>query len=87
LPKSLQLADLLQQNISLIVSNCRLKRFYKSGQYLKNKFILDPKEKEGVDPAAQQDQGLDQWLEDLDKELDILEEEQKERWGIDGKPE
>ena len=26
-------------------------------------------------------------LEDLDKELDILEEEQKERWGIDGKPE
>lgn len=48
---------------------------------------MDPKEKEGVDPAAQQDQGLDQWLEDLDKELDILEEEQKERWGIDGKPE
>ena len=48
---------------------------------------MDPKEKEGVDPAAQPDQGLDQWLDDLDKELDILEEEQKERWGIDGKPE
>lgn len=46
---------------------------------------MDPKEKEGVEPAAQQD--LDKWLEDLDKELDILEEEQKERWGIDGKPE
>jgi hypothetical protein len=43
------------------------------------------KEKDGVDKPAQQD--LDQWLEDLDKELDILEEEQKERWGIDGKPE
>ena len=46
---------------------------------------MDPNKKEGVDPAAQQD--LDNWLEDLDKELDILEEEQKERWGIDGKPE
>jgi hypothetical protein len=46
---------------------------------------MDPKEKEGVDPAAQQD--LDNWLDNLDKELDILEEEQKERWGIDGKPE
>jgi len=48
---------------------------------------MDPNKKEGVDPAAQPDQGLDQWLDDLDKELDILEEEQKERWGIDGKPE
>jgi hypothetical protein len=48
---------------------------------------MDPKKKEGADPAVQPDQGLDQWLEDLDKELDILEEEQKERWGIDGKPE
>jgi len=46
---------------------------------------MDPKEKDGVDTHAQQD--LDNWLEDLDKELDILEEEQKERWGIDGKPE
>ena len=48
---------------------------------------MDPNKKEGVDPAAQQDQGLDQWLDDLDKELDILEEEQKERWSIDDKPE
>jgi hypothetical protein len=48
---------------------------------------MDPKKKEGADPAAQPDQGLDQWLDDLDKELDILEEEQKERWSIDGKPE
>ena len=47
--------------------------------------MIDPKEKDGVDKPAQQD--LDQWLEDLDKELDILEEEQKEGWGIDGKPE
>jgi hypothetical protein len=46
---------------------------------------MDPKEKDGVESPAQQD--LDLWLEDLDKELDILEEEQKERWGIDGKPE
>ena len=46
---------------------------------------MDPKEKEGAEQPAQQD--LDLWLEDLDKELDILEEEQKERWGIDGKPE
>ena len=46
---------------------------------------MDTKEKEGADSAAQQD--LDQWLKDLDKELDTLEEEQKERWGPDGKPE
>jgi hypothetical protein len=46
---------------------------------------MDPKEKEGAEPAAEQD--LDKWLDDLDKELDILEEEQKERWSIDDKPE
>lgn len=46
---------------------------------------MDPKEKEGADKLAQQD--LENWLEDLDKELDQLEEEQKERWSIEDKPE
>lgn len=46
---------------------------------------MDPKEKDGIEQPAQHE--LEEWLEDLDKELDILEEEQKERWSIDGKPE
>lgn len=47
---------------------------------------MDPKEK-GADLPAQQQQELEKWLEDLDKELDTLEEEQKERWDIEEKPE
>ena len=56
-----------------------------AAKHFANRKNLPPKEKEGADSAAQQD--LDQWLKDLDKELDTLEEEQKERWGPDGKPE
>ena len=46
---------------------------------------MDPKEKDGTGKPAQQE--LEKWLEDLDKELDTLEEEQKERWNIDDQPE
>ena len=68
--------------------NLPLKEFLKIWSVSKKEYlIMDPNKKEGVDPAAQPDQGLDQWLDDLDKELDILEEEQKERWSIDDKPE
>lgn len=51
---------------------------------------MDITKKEGVDPAEsaeEQNPGLDKFLEDLDREMDILEEEQKKRWGTDGKPE
>jgi len=44
---------------------------------------MDPKD--GKDQPAQQE--LESWLEDLDKELDNLEEEQKERWNIEDNPE
>jgi len=44
---------------------------------------MDPKD--GKDQPAQQE--LERWLEDLDKELDTLEEEQKERWNIEDNPE
>lgn len=46
---------------------------------------MDPKEKEGAGLPAQEE--IDKWLEDLDKEMDKLEEEQKERWSIEDKPE
>lgn len=45
---------------------------------------MDPKEKEGADEPAQQE--MEKWLEDLDKELDTLKEEQTERWKIDDTP-
>lgn len=50
---------------------------------------MDLTKKEGIDPVEPTEKpnpGLDKFLEDLDRELDILEEEQKERWGVDGKP-
>lgn len=46
---------------------------------------MDPKEKDGIETPAQQE--LEKWLEDLDKELNTLEEEQKERWNIDDQSE
>jgi len=47
---------------------------------------MDPNKKVGTDLPAQQEQELEKWLEDLDKELDTLEEEQKERWKVDDTP-
>lgn len=44
---------------------------------------MDPKD--GKDQPAPQE--LERWLEDLDKELAKLEEEQRERWDIDDNPE